>query len=122
MDICVVGLWHLGVVTAACMAKIGHNVTGYDADESLIKKLQAGDNPLFEPGLKDLVQAGIAADHLHFSSEAAAVAGAELIWVTYDTPVDENDVADVEFVVHQVVGLLPHVRQDALILISSQLP
>ncbi|MBA3872819.1 MAG: UDP-glucose/GDP-mannose dehydrogenase family protein, partial [Anaerolineae bacterium] len=122
MEICVVGLWHLGMVTAACMAKIGHHVTGYDADKDLIEKLQAGETPLFEPGLKDLIQAGITTGNLQFSAEAAAVAQAELVWVTYDTPVDENDVADVDFVVDQVTHLLPFMRQDTLVLISSQLP
>lgn len=122
MDICVVGLWHLGTVTAACMAKVGHNVTAYDADKDIIEKLQFGEPTVFEPGLKDLLQAGIAAGNLHFSAEADAVAHADLIWVAYDTPVDDNDVADVDFVVNEVTHLLPHMRQNALVLISSQLP
>ncbi len=122
MDICVVGLWHLGTVTAACMAQIGHNVIGYDADKDIVEKLQSGDMALFEPGLKDLVQSGIAAGKLLFSFADEAVAQAEVIWVAYDTPVDENDVADVEFVVNELTRLLLHMRHDALVLISSQLP
>ena len=112
MEICVVGLWHLGIVTAACMAKIGHHVTAYDANNELIQTLQSGETPLFEPGLKDMLQAGIAAGNLTFSAATAAVAQAELIWVTYDTPVDENDVADVDFVIRRVTDLLPF--QDAI--------
>jgi len=122
MDICVVGLWHLGLVTAACMAKIGHNVTGYNADKSIVEKLQSGEMPVFEPGLEDLIRAGVDSGNLRFSAEPTAVAQADIVWVAYDTPVDDNDVADVDFVVNEVTRLLPHLKQDALILISSQLP
>lgn len=122
MKICVVGLWHLGCVTAACMAQVGHQVTAYDADETFIQKLQAGEIPVFEPGLQELVQAGMAAGGLRFTAATEAVAEAEVVWVTHDTPVDNDDVADVQFVVDAVTRLLPFLRHNALVLISAQLP
>ncbi|MEO8257181.1 MAG: nucleotide sugar dehydrogenase [Acidobacteriota bacterium] len=123
MNVCVVGLWHLGTVTAACLAAGGHDVTGLDFEPEVIGRLSAGSAPLFEPGLEDLVRSGLAAGALRFTTSAAtALANAEVVWVTYDTPVDEDDRADVDYVVDRTVSLFPHLRTGALVLLSSQLP
>ena len=63
MKACVLGLWHLGTVTSACLASGGHDVTGLDFDADVVVSLAAGKPPLFEPGLKDLVNAGLASGH-----------------------------------------------------------
>src|SRR5437899_1368770 len=69
MNVAVFGLWHLGTVTAACLAEAGHDVTGLDPDRSTIDRLSAGTPPLFEPGLEDLVKRGIAAGRLRFTTD-----------------------------------------------------
>jgi UDPglucose 6-dehydrogenase len=103
MKVCVHGLWHLGSVTAACLASVGHEVVGLDPVALTIANLAQGKAPLFEPGLDDLIQAGIASGKLTFISEAAqAVTGAEVLWVAFDTPVDDEDQADVAFVQNQI--------------------
>jgi UDPglucose 6-dehydrogenase len=51
-------LWHLGTVTAACLASLGHRVTGLDFNIGTIGQLKTGIPPLYEPGLKELVEAG----------------------------------------------------------------
>ena len=123
MRVCVLGLWHLGTVTAACLASGGHDVTGLDFDPAVIAGLAAGRPPLLEPGLEDLVGAGLASGLLRFTSDAAAAVGdADIVWVTYDTPVDDDDRADVEYVVERVCRMFPYLRNGALVLISSQLP
>ena len=66
MRVCVQGLWHLGSVTAACLASVGHDVLGLDADVKTVKNLSWGKAPLFEPGLDDLLQAGIDQGKLKF--------------------------------------------------------
>ena len=97
MKVCVAGLWHLGCVTAACLAKMGHTVTGWDPGETTVAALKDGKPPLFEPGLEELVREGLSNRNLSFSEQAdRATAGAKVIWVAFDTPVDENDVADVD--------------------------
>jgi UDPglucose 6-dehydrogenase len=122
MNVCVVGLWHLGSVTAACLASLGHRVIGLDPDPSTIEALAAGTPPVYEPGLPELVASGLKAGTLSFTTDpAAAVRDAEAVWVTYDTPVDDDDVADVESVIRAVTGLFPYLRSDAIVLISSQL-
>ena len=122
MHIAVVGLWHLGCVTAASLAAGGHDVSGVDFDADVIRGLREGRAPLFEPGLDDLLVAGDTAGRLTFSAEAAGVSGADIVWLTYDTPVDEDDRADVEFVVDQAARVFPAVREGSLVLVSSQLP
>ena len=123
MNICVFGLWHLGTVTAACLARAGHQVVGLDPDVDTVRLLQSGKPPLFEPGLEELIGEQMQAGRLRFTTRPeVALRGAEIVWVTFDTPVDENDKADVEFVMGHVADLFPVIPSGALLLVSSQLP
>ena len=122
MNITVLGLWHLGSVTAACCAK-HFPVTGLDFDVPVIDNLQQGQAPLFEPGLNELIAAGLQKGSLQFTTdEKSASANADVLWVCYDTPVNENDESDVSFVLGRVRRCLPHLKDGGLALISSQLP
>jgi UDPglucose 6-dehydrogenase len=122
MKITVLGLWHLGCVTAACCAR-HFRVVGLDFDAANIAKLKAGQAPLFEPGLNELIAAGLAAKQLSFTTDpAVACAGADVLWLCYDTPVNENDESDVNFVLGNLRRALPHLPEGALVLISAQLP
>jgi len=123
MKVCVIGLWHLGTVTAACLASAGHKVIGLDYEMPLIQQLEAGKPPIYEPGLKDLVKRGLAERNLLFTTDPKeAFDDIEVVWVTYDTPVDENDHADIDFVVDRIRQLFPHLTAGMLVLISSQVP
>lgn len=123
MRICVHGLWHLGTVTACCLAAMGHEVVGFDDDRDLIDGLRKGEPPIFEPGLKDLLGEGLTARRLRFTNDTSdALQAIEYYWATFDTPVNEDNVADVEYVTQRVgeaLAVLPH---DCLALISSQVP
>jgi UDPglucose 6-dehydrogenase len=122
MNIVVQGLWHLGCVTAACCAK-HFQVTGLDFDAANVAKLNQGQAPLFEPGLNELIAAGIAAKRLSFTTDAnAACVNADVLWLCYDTPVNDNDESDVEFVLTNLRKALAHLAKGALVLISAQLP
>jgi UDPglucose 6-dehydrogenase len=122
MNICVLGLWHLGTVTAACCAK-HFQVIGLDFDAANIQRLNAGQAPLLEPGLNELLAAGLAAKRLSFTADPViACAKADVLWLTYDTPVNEKDESDVDFVLGNLRRALPHLPAGALVLISAQLP
>ena len=122
MKIVVLGLWHLGSVTAACCAK-HFQVTGLDFDASNIAKLNSGKAPLLEPGLDELIATGLATKKLSFTSGAKiACENADILWLTYDTPVNDNDESDVESVLTNLRRALPHLQKGSLVLISSQLP
>ena len=123
MRVCVQGLWHLGSVTAACLASVGHDVVGLDADQRTIDDLNQGKAPLFEPRLDDLLQEGVAKGLLRFTTVIVdAAADAEVLWVTFDTPVDDDDRADVDFVLNQIKDVLPVLADGAVVLVSSQMP
>jgi UDPglucose 6-dehydrogenase len=122
MNIVVLGLWHLGCVTAACAAKF-ESVIGLDFDAAVVAQLKNSRPSLFEPGLADLIDEGLRNKHLAFSDDpAVACRDADLLWVCYDTPLDENDVADLAPVIDGIACCVPHLRPGTLILISSQVP
>src|SRR3990167_358815 len=122
MKIAVIGLWHLGCVTAACLAKAGFDVIAYDADQAVINHLNQGKAPLFEPELDELLAHGIASGKLTGIFHPEMLNQADIVWINYDTPVDENDVADVKSVTDEVKKLFPHFKSNTLMIISSQLP
>jgi len=122
MNITVLGLWHLGSVTAACCAR-HFPVIGLDFDGANIARLNDGHAPLAEPGLNELITAGLAAKQLAFTTEPkAACANADVLWLAYDTPVNDDDESDVDAVLSGLQKALPHLRDDALVLVSAQLP
>ncbi len=123
MKICVFGLWHLGSVTSACLAESGFMVAGLDFDQSIIEELANGRPPLFEPGLEAMLRAGISQNKLLFTTDPhIALRDADVVWVTYDTPVDGKDKADVSFVEKSILKIFPCLPQEAAVLISSQVP
>ena len=122
MNITVLGLWHLGCVTAACAARHFH-VVGLDFDEANLDRLNSGQAPLFEPGLNELIAAGIAGKSLRFTgSPELACPAADVLWVCYDTPVNEQDESDSVYVMVHLRRALLHLSAGSLVLISSQLP
>ena len=123
MRVCVQGLWHLGSVTAACLTSLGHEVVGLESDQIVVSTLNEGKAPLFEPDLDPLIAEGLKSDRLRFTSDmAAACKDAEILWVTFDTPVDDDDVADINYVLNQVKSAVMLLSDGALVLVSSQLP
>lgn len=122
MKVCVYGLWHLGSVVASCLAEAGIDVVGVD-EAATVASLQQGKALLHEPGLDNLISAGLRSGRLSFSAEpAAAMAGAAVVWVAFDTPVDDDDTADVDFVTDRVRAVFPYLGDGTTLLISSQLP
>jgi UDPglucose 6-dehydrogenase len=94
-----------------------------DFDLQTIEKLRAGKAPVFEPGLEDLIRAGLTSGRLSFESDpAVALQSADLLWVGYDTPVDEDDRADLALVLNGIDCCLPYLDENAIVLISSQIP
>jgi UDPglucose 6-dehydrogenase len=98
-------------------------VVGLDFDEEAIANLNRGRAPILEPGLNELIQSGLETKRLSFTTDQrGALKNADVLWVCFDTPVDENDVADVAFVLDRIERCLPDIPPGAVVLISSQLP
>ena len=116
----VIGLWHLGSVTAACLADAGRNVIGIDPDAAVVDGLRAGRAPVWEPGLEEML--AVSVGRLTFTCEPRALADAQCAWLTFDTPVDDEDNADVEWVLERALEALTQLPADSLVVVSSQLP
>lgn len=122
-SVAVLGLWHQGVVGAACLADLGYEVLGADRDAKRVEALNAGKAPLFEPGLDDLLRKGLDGGRLKFTSDvAAAVKGRPLVMVMFDTPVDENDQSDLSGIFSTAEDIAPHLAQDVVLYVTAQVP
>ncbi len=87
MRIAVIGTGHVGLVTCASLAHLGHDVYGTDSDADKIAQLQGGISPFFEPDLEELLQQGLSRGRLHFVSQPAeAIRGAEVVFISVGTP------------------------------------
>ncbi|KQT44528.1 UDP-glucose 6-dehydrogenase [Aureimonas sp. Leaf454] len=100
MKIAVVGAGYVGLVSGACLADFGHEVTCVDKDPAKIEALLSGRIPIFEPGLDALVAANVKAEHLFFTGDlAAAVRGADAVFIAVGTPSRRGDgFADLSYV------------------------
>jgi UDPglucose 6-dehydrogenase len=123
MRIAMVGTGYVGLVTGTCFADSGNNVTCVDIDENKIEQLRAGEIPIYEPGLADLVKQNVAAGRLEFSTDlATAVAVAEVIYLAVGTPQDEDGSADLAALLGVTEAMAPHLLEDAVVVIKSTVP
>lgn len=121
--ICVAGLWHLGSVVAACWAELGYPVIGLDSSAVVIEGLRSGRAPIFEPGLDDLVRENVRKGRLRFTAEFhEAIPLADFVVVAFDTPVDADDRLDLMAVEKAVHALALHLKEGAIVIVSSQVP
>ncbi|MFZ0533384.1 MAG: UDP-glucose/GDP-mannose dehydrogenase family protein [Anaerolineales bacterium] len=98
-QICVVGVGYVGLVTAACFADLGNRVIALDIIEEKINGLKQGKLPIYEPGLKELVDHNIQAKRLSFTtSYAEALEGTEFVFIAVGTPTGVDGEADLHYV------------------------
>ncbi len=89
--IAVLGLGYVGAVTAACLARLGHQVTGVDRDEHKVQNIEAGRAPFYEPGLAELVREGVASGRLSATTSLeAALETAGIALICVGTPSERN--------------------------------
>lgn len=122
MNICVQGLWHLGVVTTVALSEFNHAIVALDYNAETISNLRIGILPVEEPGIPELLAKASKNNRVQFTTDPKEISSCELLCLTYDTPVNENDEADVDFVIEQFRRTLPHIKNDAYVVSSAQLP
>lgn len=100
MRIAMIGTGYVGLVSGACFAELGHDVTCIDIDPAKIELLEAGGVPIYEPGLEDMVGRNVAAKRLTFTTEVSeGVPGADAVFIAVGTPPRPDDGhADLRFV------------------------
>jgi UDPglucose 6-dehydrogenase len=111
MRIAMIGAGYVGLVSSACFADFGHQVCCVDRDEARVTSLIAGKMPIYEPGLDDLVSAGVRVGRLRFTTTLAqAVAEADVVFIAVGTPSRRGDGhADLTFVysaAHEIAASL----------------
>lgn len=99
VNIAMIGTGYVGLVTGACFAELGHDVVCVDKDERKIARIEAGDMPIYEPGLASLVARNVEQGRLRFSTDtAASLKGREAVFIAVGTPSEETGHADLTYV------------------------
>jgi UDPglucose 6-dehydrogenase len=110
-------------VTGAALASLGFPVVGLDFDKARVAATTRGQPPVAESGLADLLRDGLESGKLLFTSDPqAACQESNVLWVTFDTPVDDEDRGDVEWVTRQLDTVRDAVAPRTLVVVSSQVP
>lgn len=99
MKVSIFGTGYVGLVTGTCFAEMGNNVLCVDVDADKVAQLQAGEIPIYEPGLESMVRANSALGQLRFSTDPdQGVDHGEIIFIAVGTPSDEDGSADPQYV------------------------
>jgi len=114
MDISIIGSGYVGLVTGACFADVGHHVICVDNDSEKVRQLQAGEIPIYEPGLQEIVHRNVSAQRLHFTGNIQeAVERSQVIFIAVPTPPlpdGDVDLSFVEKVAREIAGVLTDYR------------
>ena len=123
MDIAVVGAGHVGLVTGACFANLGHQVTMVDNEARRIANLKKGIMPYFEPGLKELVAGGVRERRLNFTTSLKeGVAKSTIIFIAVGTPQKVTGEADLAYVESVARSIAQHLTGYRLVVEKSTVP
>ncbi len=123
MQLAVIGTGYVGLVTGACLAELGHSVTCLDIDKGKIAALQAGEVPIFESGLEELLERNGDTGRIRFTTDyAAAIPGAEAVFVAVGTPSLATGHADLSQVTSAAAALAPHLDRGATVVMKSTVP
>ncbi|MCM8729713.1 UDP-glucose dehydrogenase family protein [Hephaestia sp. GCM10023244] len=124
MRITMIGSGYVGLVSGACFSDFGHDVICVDKDAAKIKALKAGQIPIYEPGLDQLVAANVAAGRLSFTTDlAGAVAEAEAIFIAVGTPSRRGDGhADLTYVFDATREIGAAITNSAVVVTKSTVP
>lgn len=121
--VCVIGMWHLGCVTAGCLSKLGNEVICYDYDDKIISNLNDGNFPIYEKGLDLIFQESKLNKKLFFSDNIKqSVSESEIIYVTFDTKIDNEDKIDLSIINNTIDDIIHYIQPESIIIISSQIP
>jgi UDPglucose 6-dehydrogenase len=120
--ICVIGSGYVGLTTAACFAHIGHDVTCTDIDVDRVRRLSAGECPILEQGLDDLLRGGRAEGRLRFTTDNGVAAAAEFIYLCVPTPQAADGSADLSFIETAASEIGPVLAADSVVINKSTVP
>ncbi|MCR9258203.1 MAG: UDP-glucose/GDP-mannose dehydrogenase family protein [Pseudomonadaceae bacterium] len=123
MKISIFGTGYVGLVTGTCFAEMGNDVLCVDVDADKVARLQAGEVPIFEPGLEAMVRSNSAQGQLSFTTDIAqGVNHGEIVFIAVGTPSDEDGSADLQYVLSVANSIGEHMQGEKIIVDKSTVP
>jgi UDPglucose 6-dehydrogenase len=120
MRVCVIGTGYVGLVTGVSLAHVGHDVVCIDVNEEKVKLMQAGQSPIFEPGLSELMQSSMAAGHLQFSTDLkAGVEHGDILFIAVGTPALPTGESDTRYVEEVAKGIGTHLNGGYKVIVNK---
>lgn len=124
MNITIIGTGYVGLVTGACLAEFGHRVVCMDKDAKKIDRLQKGEIPIYEPGLKELVEKNVGAGRLFFTEDISSAEDAQVVFIAVGTPSSRrgDGYADLTYIYAAARDLAPHLKNYTVVVDKSTVP
>lgn len=123
MNITIIGTGYVGLVTGACLADLGNHVLCIDVDQAKIDLLDSGVVPIYEPGLKEVIERNVEAGRLTFSTDlAASVAHSSVQFIAVGTPPNEDGSADLQYVLAAARNIGCHMTDNKVLVDKSTVP
>ncbi len=122
-QICVIGVGYVGIVTAACFSDLGNKVIALDIDENKIDGLLRGEMPIYEPGLKELIDRNVRSGRLSFTtSYAEGLEGSEFVFIAVGTPSGVDGEADLRYVASAARSVAENMTAPLVVVNKSTVP
>mgnify|MGYP002568084584 FL=1 len=123
MNIAIVGTGYVGLVSGACFAEMGIDVTCVDIDPEKVKCLLEGEIPIYEPGLEELVRRNVEAGRLHFTTDLLpCLDNVEVVFSAVGTPPDEDGSADLQYVLEVARTFGRNIKKYTILVTKSTVP
>lgn len=123
MKITIIGSGYVGLVASACFAEMGNEVIVLDIDTNKIHQLQKGITPIYEPGLKELIEKNTLSSNLTFTTDKnMAYKNREIIFIAVGTPMGEDGSADLSYVLDVAKDIAKYINQHSIIVNKSTVP
>ena len=120
MKVCVIGTGYVGLVTGACLAHVGHEVICVDNNPAKVELMQAGQSPIYEPGLTEMMQAAMQSDRLHFTTDlATSVQASEILFIAVGTPPLPTGESDTRYVEAVARGIGQHLTAGRKVIVNK---
>jgi UDPglucose 6-dehydrogenase len=120
MRVCTIGTGYVGLVTGACLAHIGHDVICVDNNPAKVELMKAGNSPIYEPGLSEIMQAAMSTGRLQFTTDLAlGVEHGEILFIAVGTPPLPNGSSDTQYVEAVARGIGQHLTDEYKVIVNK---
>jgi len=122
MKIGIIGTGYVGLTTGACLADLGHQVCAIDSNPDIIKTLETGEIPIFEPRLRNLVTKNTKTGRLSFSTQLSDLVGSQAIFIAVGTPQNPDGTANLTFVEAAINDIANYIQEYTVLVVKSTIP